>query len=67
MHDGHSRDHTHAASLSSFCLRRSIGRRLLTTMRLLQPVLRLYAVPANAFAAEEEDEEAGFEGDDAEA
>ncbi|KAJ2967710.1 hypothetical protein NUW54_g13430 [Trametes sanguinea] len=33
--------------------------------RISPPVLRLYAVPANAFTAEEEDEEA-FEGDDVE-
>ena len=32
-----------------------------------QPVLRLYAVPANAFTAEEEDEEAPFDGEDGEA
>ena len=33
----------------------------------LQPVLRLYAVPANAFTAEEDDDEAPFDGDDGEA
>lgn len=31
---------------------------------LLQPVLRLYAVPANAFTAEEEEDEGAFDGDD---
>ena len=32
-----------------------------------QPVLRLYAVPANAFTGEEEDEDAAFDGDDGDA
>ncbi|KAH9899578.1 translation initiation factor eIF-3 subunit D [Cubamyces lactineus] len=53
-------------TIADMCMKQPEGKYVLVKDPN-KPVLRLYAVPANAFTAEEEDEEAGFEGDDAEA
>ena len=66
---GHSRDHYRAAILRSTFLFVSLDDVIdpFSCSHTQQPVLRLYAVPANAFTAEEEDEEAPFDGEDGEA
>ncbi|KAI0774543.1 eukaryotic translation initiation factor 3 subunit 7 [Fomes fomentarius] len=52
-------------TVADMCLKQPEGKYILVKDPN-KPVLRLYAVPANAFTAEEEDEEAAFDGDDGE-